>query len=395
MRILCVEIGFHAGLGGSFQRNYQMARHLLDAGEDVCLLLTDKWLVKGETVPEYPFPTERLTVLPLLNGRYNVPLAIPWVIDRAVQNADVIHVDYLSAMAPSVCAAARRHRKPWVVCPAGVLPFHGRSLLLKRAFHQLWGARILRDSSRVIAITALEQESITPFVTAPDRIAIVPNAIDPWAPPSHSASDIRHVTGDQPHILYLGGFAPSKGASLLIEALSTLGNADLEGHVLIMAGVDCPERRAAETLAERLGVRNRIRFPGWLGGEEKKAALATASFVVIPSTLDAMTMVVLDAAAAGKPVLITDACGFPDVGRDGGGRVVEATVKGVADGLAWMFNARNRWPEMSRRMEWIAERYSWTVMTPRYLRLFRQVLHEAAEVQERTTALVNRYEGQE
>jgi glycosyltransferase involved in cell wall biosynthesis len=380
MRILCVENGFSAHSGGSSQRNYQMARHLLEAGEDVRLLITDRWLVNGETIPEYPFPAERLTILPLINRRFDVALPLPWVIDRAVRNADLIHVDYLSAMAPSVCAAARRHGKPWVVCPAGALPFHGRSLGLKRAFHRFWGAGILRDASRVIAITPDEQESIALFVRARKRIVIVPNAIDIPAPRSRYCSEPEDGYAGSPHILYLGGFGPTKGASLLIEALSTFGNTDLAAHLLIMAGVDSPERRAAETLAERLGVRSRIRFAGWLGGEEKAAALAAASFVVIPSTLDAMTIAVLDAAAAGKPVLMTAACGFPDVERDGGGRIVEPTVEGVAVGLRWMFDARDRWPEMGRRMESIAARYSWTVMTKRYLQLFQQVVHEAGQV---------------
>lgn len=372
MKILCVAVGFNAYCGGASQRNYQMARHLLDAGEDVRLLITDKWLVDGETAPGYPFPAERLTVLPLINRRFNVPLLLPWVIDRAVRDADVIHVDHLSAMSPSVCAAARRHRKPWVVCPAGTLPFHGRSQRLKRVYQRLWGDGILRDASRVIAITAAEQELIAAHVPDRNRIAIVPNAIDA-SQPMPSTHDHQ-----QPHVLCLGGFAPSKGATLLIEALATLSDADLRGHVVTMAGADSPARRAAGALADRLGVRSRIRFPGWLAGQAKATAIASASFVVIPSTLDAMTIAVLDAATAGKPVLITTPCGFPDVEREGGGREVEATVEGVAAGLRWMFEAQDRWPEMGRGIQSIAARYSWTVMTQRYIELFREVVAEAA-----------------
>jgi glycosyltransferase involved in cell wall biosynthesis len=371
MKILCVEAGFSAHCGGSSQRTYQMARHLLDAGEDVRLLTSDKWLRNGEPIPEYPFPAERITALPLINRRFDVPLLLPWVIDRAIRDTDVIHIGYLSPMAPAVCAAARRLGKPWVVCPAGVLPFSGRSMRLKRLFHQLWGARILREAARVIAVTPGEQEMLAPFVRSPERITVVPNAIE-----TTKSTSLDHA--GPPQILYLGGFNPKKGASLLIEAFSSLGNTVLADHSLIMAGVDSPERRDAEKLAERLGVRSRIHFPGWLAGEEKEAALAAASFVVIPSLRDAMTIAVLDAAAAGKPVLMTAACGFPDVERDGGGSIVEATVDGIAAGLAWMFNARDRWPEMGRRMESIAARYSWSVMTERYVRLFDEVVHEAS-----------------
>lgn len=349
-----------------------MATHLLRAGQDVRLLLTSKWLENGQVPAGYPFPSERMTVLPHLNDRYDLPLLLPRRIDQAVRNADVIHLmGHLSPMAASVCASARRHRRPWVVCVAGVLPFRGRSLLLKRAVQSLWGARVLREAARLIAITEDERSLLATYADSPQRVTLVPNAVELALPASLPAFE------SSPYILFLGGFHPTKGADLLVEAFARVARSSLEGYSLVMAGAYDESRRAIEALAERFGIRDRIRFPGWLSGDLKIAALSGASFVVIPSRLDAMTIVVLEAGVLGKPVLLTTGCGFPDVESDGGGRMAEPNVDSLADGLAWMARSQDRWDEMGSRMKNLARTYGWPAMTERYVRLFREVLDEA------------------
>ncbi len=351
-----------------------MAAHLLRAGHDVRLLLTDKWFEHGQVPRGYPFPRERMTVLPLLNDRYDLPLLRFPAIEKVVRDADVLHLlGHLSPLAAAVCAAARRQRKPWVVCTAGVLPFRGRSLRLKRLVQSLWGRRALREASRLIAITPDEQALLQPFASSPDRVVVVPNAIDDPCP-AHPAP-----FESSPYILFLGGFHPTKGADLLVEAFARVARTELSGHLLVMAGAYDFNRQAIELLAERLGIHDRIRFAGWLAGDSKEAALAGASFVVIPSRLDAMTIVVLEAGRAGRPVLLTAGCGFPDVAVQGGGHLVEASADALAEGLRAMADARERWPEMGENMRRIAQRYSWPAITERYAQLFREVLDETGD----------------
>jgi len=354
-----------------------MAAHLLEAGVDVRLLLTDKWLVEGEAPPGYPFPRERFTVLPLLNRRFEIVLPRPRLVDAAVRDADVIHVTpYMSPLVPPVIAAARRHRKPWVASPVGLLPLRGHSVRLKELFQTVWGNRTLREASRLIAVTQAEVAVLAPYAASPDRVVVIPNAIrerppGPVPPPHPDA---------RPSLLFIGGFHATKGADLLVEAFARLSRTTLAGHVLVLAGDARRER--IEALAGKLGLRDRVRFTGWLMGAAKEQEMAHASFVVIPSVLDAMTIVVLEAAAARKPVLMTTACGFPDLGTYGGGHLVEPSVEGLVRGLQWMIEHRERWPEMSRGMKALAEKYSWASMTQRYLDLFRGVADEAQSLHE-------------
>lgn len=372
MRVLSVNAGFGPRAGGGGERNYQMAAHLLEAGVDVRLLLTDKWLIAGEPPPGYPFPRERFTVLPLINRRFDLVLPRPRLVDTAVRDADLIHlIPHISPIVPPVIAAARRHGKPWVISPVGILPLRGHSIPLKKMYQAFWGDRMLREAARLIAVTALDRELLTPYAASPDRVVVIPNAIRPQPPGAIPPAP----PGSRPFLLFMGGFHWNKGADLLIEAFARVSRTHLSDYDLVLAG---DHRRAGiEALAGRLGLSERVRFPGWLTGTEKERTMAHASFVAIPSRLDAMTIVVLEAAVRGKPVLMTTTCGFPEVEELGGGHLIEPSVDGVARGLQWMVEHRDRWPEMCRRMETVARRYSWTAMTQRYLDVFREVVHEA------------------
>jgi len=372
VRVLSVNAGFGPRAGGGGERNYQMASHLLEAGVDMRLLLTDKWLAGGEAPAGYPFPRERFTVLTIVNRRFDLVLPRPRLVDAAVRDADVIHITpYISPIVPPVIAAARRHGKPWVVSPVGLLPLRGHSIPLKKLYNIFWGTRMLREASRLIAVTSAERSTLAPYAASPDRVVVIPNAIGPRpqraVPPAPA--------GSRPFLLFMGGFNWTKGTDNLVEAFARVSRTELRDYDLVLAG---DHRRAGiEALVERLGLRERVRFTGWLTGEEKERTLAHASFVVIPSRLDAMTIVVLEAAAAGKPVLMTNSCGFPELEEYGGGHLVDPSVDGLTRGLQWMVEHRDRWPEMSLRMETLTQQYSWTAMTRRYLDLFRDVVNEA------------------
>jgi len=76
-----------------------------------------------------------------------------------------------------------------------------------------------------------------------------------------------------------------------------------------------------------------VHFAGYLGGEGKSRAYRAASLLAIPSRQEAMSIVVLEAGIMGTPVLLTDQYGLDEVERLGGGKVVNATVEGVQNGL--------------------------------------------------------------
>jgi glycosyltransferase involved in cell wall biosynthesis len=93
-----------------------------------------------------------------------------------------------------------------------------------------------------------------------------------------------------------------------------------------------------------------------------------------------MSIVVLEAGMCNRPVLITDRCGFDEVERVGGGRVVPASVDGIKSGLLRMLGDAESLPKMGQRLgEFVRRNFLWEFACRRYLDLFSTLLHDGVE----------------
>jgi glycosyltransferase involved in cell wall biosynthesis len=130
--------------------------------------------------------------------------------------------------------------------------------------------------------------------------------------PAPAASNVaRERTDAPPRFLFVGQLEPHKGVRLLLEAWRT---ASLSGATLIMAG-DGSLRPAVETAAAD---DRTIDYRGRLGGAELAEAYRETSFVVVPSlVIENSPTVILEAFAAGTPVIAVAAGGVPELVHDG------------------------------------------------------------------------------
>jgi starch synthase len=95
--------------------------------------------------------------------------------------------------------------------------------------------------------------------------------------------------------------------------------------------------------------------------------------------MEAMSIVVLEAASFGRPVLISDACGVPDVESSGGGWIVPATREALAAGIeravadpSALARAGEAWRQHAMAT------YAWTSVARLYRDLFERVVRAAS-----------------
>jgi glycosyltransferase involved in cell wall biosynthesis len=150
-----------------------------------------------------------------------------------------------------------------------------------------------------------------------------------------------------PLLVLVGRLARVKGQHQLITALALLEDADA---VVVLAGKDIEAggayRAALERRAEELGVRERVVFTGYR--DDVRALLAAAAVVVLPSEIEGLPLVVLEAMAAGRPVVATAVGGTPELVAAGEtGLLVRP---GDAQALAAALDSLLRDPERRERM---------------------------------------------
>jgi glycosyltransferase involved in cell wall biosynthesis len=131
----------------------------------------------------------------------------------------------------------------------------------------------------------------------------------------------RAPAGEGPlRALAIGGFKDYKGHRYLLEALG--GDPELERISLDLVG-DGPLREELEVLASNLRLSERVRFHGALTEPRVIALLETADLFVLPSVVtpegntEGLPVVLMEALAAGVPVVATRVTGVPELVREG------------------------------------------------------------------------------
>lgn len=143
-----------------------------------------------------------------------------------------------------------------------------------------------------------------------DPSAALGTSLCPYPRPSTGAGS----AGRAPcRFLFLGPLTEPKGLGDLIEAASLLEQGGTPFHLLIAGPAPPPDRSAWEQRIVQAGLTQRVTFHGPVQGAEKGRLLASADCLVHPSHSEGLPFTILEAAAAGLPVIATAVGAVPDV----------------------------------------------------------------------------------
>ena len=119
------------------------------------------------------------------------------------------------------------------------------------------------------------------------------------------------TAADATDVVYVGEFRHIKGADLLIDAVARL-RADGKPVTLTLAG-DGEELENLKAQIQRLGLTNAVRF---IGHVKARYGFSKGKLLVVPSRGDSMPYVVIEAAAAGIPMMAANVGGIPEIFAD-------------------------------------------------------------------------------
>jgi glycosyltransferase involved in cell wall biosynthesis len=302
-------------------------------------------------------------------------------LERVVGDADVVCLNVgLTLINVLARRVARDCGVPYVYNAEGALcPRRLRSRgLAKWIFRACFERRVLADAAAVQAVTHREASDLEREGVPMERIHVIPNGIDLDAARATPSGVLFRAVFPLPPgariVLFLGRVAKFKGLDLLVRAVAACA-ADRPDVVLVVAGpATAEQRRALDRLAAESGLGTRLRWCGVLRGALRWSALRAASVFALTSWSEGLPNAVLEACAAGAPVLITDACNVPEVASYGAGMIVRPSVVEIADGLRAMLASSScaaRQGEAGQRM--VQERFALDTVADRLSVLYRDV----------------------
>lgn len=292
---------------------YDVSRKLVECGHSVTVytsdILDENTRVDGfyrnvEGVNVYYF--RNLSLHAANRKMYLTPSLISAVKDNA-KSFDVVHIHgNRTTQSPILHYFLKKNSVPYVVQAHGGLPSMSGHRL-KRLYDLFFGYPLLKDASKVIALSQTEAQHYLSMGVPKEKIETIPNGIDlseyDNLPPKGSFKKKFGLDKNEKIVLYLGRIHKTKGIDLLVKAYAYLTKKmDCKDAVLVIAGPDDGYLNEAKSIARSLGVSNSILFTGFISKEDKLKALVDAEVFVTPSFYG-FPITFLEACAAGTPIV--------------------------------------------------------------------------------------------
>jgi glycosyltransferase involved in cell wall biosynthesis len=206
----------------------------------------------------------------------------------------------------------------------------------------LWGDRVIgRLATRVVCVSEVERrEGLAAGVCTPERTVVIHNAIDVADVPR-----ARHE-GEMPTILSVGRLAPPKDFVILVRALAELGQGSFRAWIV----GDGPDRASLEAEVEQLGLGGAVQFLG--ARHDVPELMAQADLFVLSSRSEGLPLSIIEAMAAGLPVVASAVGGVPELVANAGFVVPAADPNALAACLRRLVLD----PELRRRYGALARR---------------------------------------
>jgi len=212
----------------------------------------------------------------------------------------------------------------------------------------------------------MEREELQMLGFTPRVTFEIPNGveIEPAEAPASPADGPRYA-------LFLGRVSWKKGLDRLVEAMPFA-----PGVSLVVAGNDDEELwPSLERRIGELGLAGRVRRVGYVHGAEKWKLLREAAFLVLPSRSENFGNVVLEAMAAGIPVIVTPEVGLAGtVAESGSGVVVAGEPQPLGAAMASLAADAPAREAMGRKGRATAAGYSWDGVARRMEAAYEQVV---------------------
>jgi len=266
----------------------------------------------------------------------------------------------VSNLAPFSMLARREER--WMV--------RTKMLLLRRSI-----LASARRASSVIALSEACRQKLEQRGVVENTIETIPNGVDDFWSKRSDTRDAAHSVPWDRFFLYVSHFHRYKNHRRLLSAYAQLPGTLRREIPLILVGRPYDGRYHREILAqcERLGLGDQVVINPGVDAQMLRTLYQRATLFVFPSMIENCPNILLEAMAAGAPVLASNQRPMPEFGGEAAVYFDPLDAPLLANKMEELANSRERLVHMSQRSAALARQYSWDNFVRRVLRLCTQV----------------------
>ena len=310
--------------GGPVKVAYSISKELVKRGHNVTVYTTDaKSPNERLNVPSVMdvdgievHYMRNLSLTPIRVSNLFIPPEVAFVSKSELKKFDVIHLhEFTTFQNVAIAHHARKAGVPYVLQTHGSIHISGRRRR-KLLFNILFGNEILRNASKIVALSNVEKMHYK-YVGLPDnKIVIIPNGLElsdyAHLPPKGSFKKKFGLNKDEKIVLYLGRIHEIKGIDILVRAFANIFH-KLDDVRLVIVGPNDGYLAEIKALTKTLQMEAKVLVLGPLYGVAKLEAYVDADVYVLPSRYETFPMTVLEAYACGKPVIASKVGGLKDL----------------------------------------------------------------------------------
>lgn len=170
----------------------------------------------------------------------------------------------------------------------------------------------INNSDHVVAQSTNTKKNVNKYYNANNDINVIPLPYEPYEFKEVPREELG-LEEDKTYVISVGRLVERKGYKYLIEAISMIGDQDVEA-LIIGSG---PLREKLEKKAEEVGVSDRVHFLGYVEEAEKFQYLDNADIYVLSSVHEGFGIVLQEAMQVGLPIVATNNGGQTDLVKHG------------------------------------------------------------------------------
>ena len=390
MKVLHVIPSIAPVRGGSSQVVLELVKALRKQGVDTEIATTNdngcdlldvplQQCIEYEQVPVWFFPRFSPRINALREFAFSGELTT-WLWQH-IADYDILHVrGTFSYASTAAMVIARLKHIPYIFQPQGQLgewPLQ-QSVLKKQIFLTAIQCANLNYSKALHFTSVAEQQETSKLSLKPPNFVLHNGlfTVDIIPGVRGKLRQMLKVPEDEPVILFLSRLHHKKGLDYLIPALGKLAD---KRFTFILAGSGSPEYEATiDALLVSAGISDRTYRSGFVSGEMKDLLLQGSDIFALTSHSENFGVAVLEAMAAGLPVLVTPGVALASIVKQYQlGYVAELNVEAIAFAIEHCLTHPQEAAQMGEcARKLILEQYTWSPIATKMIEIYTSILNQ-------------------